>query len=161
MNRSESRGAMRAVQHATAAALLGLLCALVAMPAVAQRRVDPSPATSSTLPAWEQLTPAQREQLIAPMRQRWNANPAQRARMLNHAQRWQQLTPEQRRHANRGRDRLQDMTPAQREEARAAFQRMRALPEPERKVLRERLRTMTPEQRREWMRLQGRTPPRN
>lgn len=152
---------MRAVHRTTAVALLGLLCAMVAMPAVAQRRVETSPAATSTLPAWEQLTPAQREQLIAPMRQRWNANPAQRARMLNHAQRWQQLTPEQRQRANRGRDRLQHMTPAQRDEARAAFQRMRALPEAERKALREKLRAMTPEQRLAWMRLQGRTPPRN
>ena len=54
-------------------------------------------ASDPPLPEWEQLSEAQRALLVAPIRERWNAEPAARARMLRHAQRWQQLTPEQRR----------------------------------------------------------------
>ena len=64
------------------------LCLLLAVAAPALA-ADPA----APLPAWEQLSAAQREQLIAPMRERWNAEPAQRARMLNHAQRWKQMSP--------------------------------------------------------------------
>jgi len=105
-------------------------------------------------PAWEQLTPAQREQLIAPLRQRWNSQPQSRARMLQHAQRWQQLAPDQRRRAQRGIQRLERMTPQQRQELRALYQHMQQLPEAERRRLRERLKTMTPEQRRAWLQQQ-------
>ncbi len=70
-------------------------------------------------PAWEQLTPAQREAIVAVLRDRWNDNPHERARMLQHAERWKrQLSPE------------------------------------ERAALREKLKTMTPDQRRAWMREQ-------
>ena len=57
--------------------LLPLLLA-VAAPAFSQ----PS---QPSLPEWDQLTPAQRETLIAPMRDRWNASPEHRQRMYEHA----------------------------------------------------------------------------
>lgn len=154
MNRSDTGFGMHALRRTVSMLALAVACALAAMPAAAQRAGD-APASTSSLPDWDRLTPAQRERLIAPLRERWNANPAQRARMLNHAQRWQLLTPEQRQRAHRGRTRFDGMSPEQRAEARAAFQRMRALPEAERKALRETLRTMTPEQRREWLRRQA------
>lgn len=156
MNRSDAMRPVRAWRRAALTLLLGATGAMAALPAVAQGGGD-IPATTAkaaTPPAWERLSPAQREQLIAPLRERWNANPAQRARMLAHAERWQQLTPEQRRRAHHGRDRLRHMSPEQRAEARATYQRMRAMPEAERKALREKLRAMTPEQRREWVRRQ-------
>jgi len=106
---------------------------------------------ASNLPAWEQLNPAQREQLIAPVRERWNSQPQLRARMLRNAQRWQQLDPQQRKHAQRGLQRLEQMTPQQRQQARTLYQHMRQLPEGQRRALREQLRSMTPEQRRAWM----------
>ena len=123
--------------------LLALLLALPAPCALAQ--------TPPILPAWDQLSPAQREQLIAPVRQRWNSQPQLRARMLRNAQRWQQLDPQQRKRAQRGLHRLEQMNPQQRQQARALYQRLQQLPEAERRALRERLRTMTPEQRRAWM----------
>src|SRR3546814_11369012 len=44
-------------------------------------------APTAQLPAWEQLSAEQRERLVAPLRQRWNANPTERARMYRHAER--------------------------------------------------------------------------
>ena len=129
----------------------GLLGVLLAMCLLTAHAAAPAPGTP---PAWEQLTPAQREQLIAPLRQRWNSQPQSRARMLQHAQRWQQLAPDQRRHAQRGIQRLERLTPQQRQELRALYQHMQQLPEAERRRLRERLKTMTPEQRRAWLQQQ-------
>lgn len=105
------------------------------------------------LPAWERLTLAQREELIAPLRERWNAAPpAQRQRMLQHARRWAQMTPEQRQRAQHGMQRWKRMSPEERQAARAAFERARALPPEQRKALMQRLRQMTPEQRQQWLR---------
>lgn len=118
---------------------------LVAAPALA------SAAQPQALPAWDQLTPTQREQLIAPTRERWNAEPEQRAEMLARAQRWQQMTPEQRRHAHRGIKRWRHMSPEQRHEARALYARMRNLDEAERGALKAKWRAMTPEQRSAWV----------
>ena len=118
---------------------------LAALPVLA---VQPTPAT---LPAWEQLTPAQREQLIAPIRERWNSEPEQRQRMLDRAQRWKQMTPEQRERAHRGMKHWEHMTPEQREQMRALYGKMRTLPPAERQALKERWRQMTPEQRSEWV----------
>lgn len=123
---------------------LAVLLALLA-PALPATAGDPP------LPEWERLTEAQRALLVAPVRERWNAEPEARARMLRHAQRWQQLTPEQRRHAHRGMKRWSHLTPEQRERARAIFSRIRDLPEAERRQWREQWRQMTPEQRRAWL----------
>lgn len=105
----------------------------------------------STPPAWDQLTPAQRDQLLAPMRDRWeHADPAERRRMLDHAGRWQAMTPAQREHARQGMHHWKRLSPEKREEARALYGRLRTLPEAERAAMRERWRQMTPEQRRQW-----------
>jgi hypothetical protein len=108
-------------------------------------------AKSPPLPAWEQLSQAQRDALIAPMRERWNQNPQQRIRMMNHAQRWQQMTPEQRKRAQQGKRRWDNMTPQQRAEARAMFEQGQSLSPEQRAALREKIKTMTPEQRRAWL----------
>ena len=108
-------------------------------------------AAPQALPAWEQLTEAQREQLLAPIRERWNAEPDERARMLERAGRWQRMSPEKRRHAHRGVERWRHMSPAQRSEARALYARMRSLDTPEREALKARWRAMTPQQRKAWV----------
>ena len=108
-------------------ALLALLAAFSTAPAFAS---DPP---AATLPAWEQLSAAQREQLIGPVRERWNAEPAQRARLLRHAQRWQQMTPDQRQHARHGMQRWERLNPDQRTQMRALFERMRGLPPEQRR----------------------------
>lgn len=111
-------------------------------------------AQAADLPDWEHLTPAQRDALVAPLRERWNSDPRARARMWAHAERWRSMTPEQRAQARRGMDRFRDMPPEQRAEARAVFERFRQLPPEQRKAMREKLRAMTPEQRREWLKSQ-------
>jgi hypothetical protein len=126
-------------------ALLPLLMAVVASPVLA---ADPPP---SSLPNWDQLTPAQREQLIAPIRERWNNEPDQRQRMLERSQRWQQMTPEQRERAHRGVKRWEHMSPEQREQMRALYAKMRTLDPAERQALKDRWKQMTPEQRRAWV----------
>lgn len=126
-------------------ALLALLAAFSTTPVIAS---NPTP---ETLPAWARLSAAQREQLIAPVRERWNSEPAHRARMLHHAQRWQQMTPEQRRHAHHGMRRWEHMSPEQRAQMRALFERMRSLPQQQRGELKQQWKQMTPEQRKAWV----------
>lgn len=131
---------------------VALVLALCTLPAFAADGAPP-------LPDWDRLTPEQRELLIAPVRERWNAQPGQRARMLGHAQRWRAMTPEQRATARKGVDRFQAMSPAERDEARRAFAHLRQLSPAERAGMRERLRRMTPEQRRQWLKEQARPNP--
>lgn len=105
---------------------------------------------AQSLPAWEQLTPAQRERLVAPMRERWNANPDERARMLERAERWHALPPEQRTRAHRGMKRWEHMDPARRAEMRLLFERTRDMPRQQRHetfALYHAMRDMTPAQR--------------
>lgn len=104
------------------------------------------------LPAWEKLTPEQREALIAPVRDRWNREPGDRGRMLERAQRWQAMTPEQRAQARHGMKRFEGMSPDQRRHARALFARMKTLSPEQREALRNEWKKMTPEQREAWMR---------
>ncbi|KRG74135.1 hypothetical protein ABB28_07915 [Stenotrophomonas chelatiphaga] len=112
-------------------------------------------------PAWEQLSPDQRDALVAPLRDRWNsAPPAQRQRMLQHGQRWQSMTPEQRDQARKGMRRFDGMSPEQREQARALFGKMRGMSPEQRNELRARWGTMTNDQRRQWVR-DNPPPPRN
>ena len=74
----------------------------------------PARSADAPLPAWEQLEAAQRELLVAPLRERWDSHPEDRRKMLERAGRWQELTPEQRKRAHRGMDRWKHMTPEQR-----------------------------------------------
>ncbi|WP_310233047.1 DUF3106 domain-containing protein [Luteimonas terrae] len=123
----------------TAALPLLLLCGRAAI------------AQSAPPPAWDQLTPAQREQLIGPVRERWNgASAEERSRMLEHARRWQSMTPAERAEARHGMHSWKQLPPEQREEARALYTKLRTLPDAEREALRERWKQMTPEQRRRW-----------
>lgn len=117
----------------------------IALPAAAQ------PQAGAALPAWDQLTDAQREALVAPLRQRWDDHPEKRARMLEHAERWQQMDPAERERARRGAERWRQMDPGKREAMRALYAHMRTLPEAERDALRTEWRRMTPEQRRAWV----------
>ena len=126
-------------------ALLPLLLALaLPMAALAADR-------TRALPAWEQLTAAQREALVAPIRQRWNDHPEKREHMLSHAERWQEMGPELRERARRGADRWRQMDPEKRDAMRALYGRMQTLPEAEREALRAEWEKMTPEQRRAWV----------
>jgi len=123
-----------------------LLGCLAAGPAFAA-----TPPTTSPLPAWDELSAEQREQLTAPIRERWNAEPAQRQRMLERAGRWQQMTPEERTRAHRGMKRWEHMSPEQRTQARALYGRMRTLAPAERAAFRAKWKAMTPEQKQAWL----------
>lgn len=132
---------------------------LLALPAMASAQSAPQasakPAAaaepSATLPAWEQLSPEQREALIAPMRERWDASPQERARMLEHARRWSSLPAEQRERAHRGMRRFDDMDPQQRRQARVIFMHTRGMDAEEIRSFREHWSKMTPEQRQQWL----------
>lgn len=107
-------------------------------------------ASQPPLPAWEQLTQAQRDELVAPMRERWNANPDERARMLERARRWHAMPPELRDRAHRGMKRWEHMDPAKRAEMQALFERTRNMPVQQKRetfALYHAMRDMTPEQR--------------
>lgn len=111
----------------------------------------PALATEPPLPAWDQLSGAQRELLIAPTRERWNADPARRQQLLERARRWQQLPPEQRKRAHHGMKRWEHMSPEQRTHARALFRLMRPLDPAAREAFKAKWRAMTPEQREAWI----------
>ena len=49
-------------------------------PAAARPSGSPPPAAEPVLPAWDQLSPEQRDALVAPLRERWNDSPQERAR---------------------------------------------------------------------------------
>ena len=103
-----------------------LLLFVIGAPAAhAQAQADTTPLADATLSSWEQLSPTQRDELIGPLRERWNSQPEARARMLGNARRWQQLDPGQRLRAQKGLERLEQMTPEQRQQAREAYQRQR------------------------------------
>ncbi|MFS8064096.1 MAG: DUF3106 domain-containing protein [Luteimonas sp.] len=108
-------------------------------------------ATGTAMPAWEQLTTAQREVLVAPIRERWNNSPHERSRTYERAQRWQQMTPEQRGRAHHGMRRWEHMDPQKREEMRALFQKMRTMTPEQRHALRDQWHAMTPGQREAWI----------
>ncbi len=151
----------------TIAALLLGIAAWLPLSARAQESGD---AAAQPLPAWDQLTPAQREELIAPLRERWNGNPDERARMLERARRWHAMPPEQRKRAHRGMHRWEHMDPVKRAQMRILFERTRDLPRAqrreaavlfrvmlpmspeEREQLKQRWQKMTPEERKAWIR---------
>lgn len=139
---------MKLLRHAL---ILSLLCSApaFAQTAPAGKATPTTPARS--YPAWEQLSTAEREMLVAPVRERWNSDPEARARMMQHAQRWQTATPEQRRRMHRGMGRWDHMSPEQRAQARALFGEMRNLTPEQRQELRGKWKTMTPAEREAWI----------
>lgn len=124
--------------------LLAMLAPLLAMAQTAAPEAN-------ALPEWHQLSPAQREALIAPLRERWNREPGERPRMLERAQRWQAMPSGQRERAHHGMHRWEGMALAERTRARALFHAMRGLDETQRKAFRAQWQQMTPQQRSEWV----------
>ena len=122
--------------------------ALALLPAFAFAQAHPA---SVQYPEWDQLTPAQREALVTPLRERWNANPDERARMIERAQRWKTMPRDQRDRAGHGMKRWEGMSPEQRGEARALFHAMRGLEKEQRKAFLAEWRQKTPQQRAEWL----------
>lgn len=132
-------------------ALVLSLAAPWAVMAQSSPTVEAAPTTPAALPMWDQLTPAQRELLIAPMRERWNANPGSRTRMYGHAREWGTMTPDQRQRAHRGMRRWEHMDPKKRDEMRALFHKMRDMTSEQRSVLRKQWHDMSDAQRKDWV----------
>ncbi|HET7125943.1 MAG TPA: DUF3106 domain-containing protein [Lysobacter sp.] len=123
----------------------------------------------TALPAWDQLSDAQRAELVAPLRDRWNRSPEERTRMLERAQRWQAMPAGKRMQAERGLHRWEHMDPARRAQMQALFEKTRDMPPQQRRetfalfrallpldaaqrqALLQRWRSMTPAQRDEWL----------
>ena len=142
------------------------LLALALWPAFAFAQAQPA---TVQYPEWDQLTPAQRDALVAPLRERWNGNPDERVRMFERAQRWKSMPRDQRDRARRGMKRWEHMDPAKRAEMQALFERTRGMPRQQqretfalyhamremtpaqRETLKQQWAAMTPEQRAEWM----------
>src|SRR3546814_1424031 len=126
-----------------------LAVVLAALMPCAAMAVSPPPAeaedTATPMPASEQLTQAQRDAVIAPLRARWNDNPEKRGRMYRHAQRWQDMTPEQRERAHRGLKRWRHMDPEPREQARAMSPQMRGMAKENPTALRKQVPALQPE----------------
>ena len=110
-----------------------------------------SAAVPNQYPEWDQLTQAQRDALVAPLRERWNRNTDERARMAERAQRWQSMPRDQRERAGHGMQRWEHMSPEQRGEARALFHAMRGLDKEQRKAFMAQWRQKTPQQKADWL----------
>ncbi len=123
---------------------------ILVLPVIAS--AAPPPAPGAQLPAWEQLSAEQRELLVAPLRERWNASPEDRGRLLEHARRWRELPPDQRERARRGVRRFEQMSPEQRQRARAIFHQTRGMSPEERRAFMQRWKEMSPAERAEWLR---------
>lgn len=123
-----------------------LVLTLAFCPALAVAQAVPPP-----LPDWDDLSPAQRETLLAPLRERWNANPEERERMLARARHWQAMPAAQRERARHGMRRWEGMPPHQRAEARALFHALRGMDAVQRRGFMEAWRQKTPEARKAWL----------
>ena len=140
---------MKLLRHAL---VLALLCSAPVLAQTPPSGGHATPAAAArSYPAWEQLSVAEREMLVAPVRERWNSNPETRARMMEHAQRWQTMTPEQRQRAHHGMKRWSHMSPEQREHSRALFGEMRNMTPEQRQELRAKWKAMTPAEREAWI----------
>lgn len=129
--------------------LLASLLAILLAPAFAW--AQDKPADAAPLPEWDQLSSAQRADLIAPLRDRWNSNPEERARLYERASRWKAMPADARQRAHHGMQRWEKMSPAQREQAQALFHAMRGMDAGARKDFLATWHAMTPQQRNDWV----------
>ena len=123
------------------------------------REHGPTPVPAGvSVPAWNDLSPAQREQL-APMAQHWDTMPASRRvralERLERKARWEAMTPEERERIREGARNFRDLPPELKEKMRTSMATMRALPEAERKQLFALWRGMDPATRRAWLETGG------
>lgn len=142
---------MNAVNAMTRTLLAAFLLACTCGATAAGQDKPDASTPAAQLPGWNQLTPAQRELLVEPVRGRWDANPSERARIMQHAQRWHAMTPEERTRARRGLRHWEHMDPARRIEMRALFEKMKRMSPEQREALRDKWHAMSAKQRRAWV----------
>ena len=130
-------------------ALLVLLLA-VAM-AGGQARAGTEPERASPAPTWQELDSRQQADLVR-FAQGWNRLPPERrAHILQRYLRWQELPAERRETLRQGERNFRQMSVDQRRKIRASLGTVRALPPEEQRRLRQQWRSLTPQQRRDWL----------
>lgn len=127
-----------------AALLLAIVCATAQ--AAPMRGTDARHA-----PAWNELTSEQQADLSA-LARRWDRIPEPRRQLIleRHA-RWKSLPPPKREALRDGARNFRQMSPRQREQMRMSMHALRGLPPDQQARLRQLWRSMTPQQRREWL----------
>ena len=128
-----------------------LLLILVLLFAPVFAAAQDKPATTTPMPEWDQLNSAQRDELIAPLRDRWNSSPEDRTRLMERARRWKTMPSDTRQRAHHGMQRWDKMSPEQRQHAQSLFHAMRQLDKPEREAFLAKWHAMTPQQRNDWV----------
>ena len=126
-----------------------ILLVLLLAPALAM--AQDKPANPAPLPEWDQLSGAQRDDLIAPLRDRWNSSPEERTRLYERARRWKTMPTDARQRAHHGMQRWEKMSPEQRQQAQSLFHAMRGMDEGERKAFLAKWHAMAPQQRNDWV----------
>jgi hypothetical protein len=129
--------------------ILSALLAILIAPALA--RAQDKHVNATALPEWDQLSSAQRSDLIAPLRDRWNSNPEERTRLYERASRWKAMPADARQRAHHGMQRWEKMSPAQRDQAQSLFHAMRGMDEGQRKDFLAKWHAMTPQQHDDWV----------
>jgi hypothetical protein len=140
------------MQSRTRALLLVAVLAAVAAPSLAYAQSEAAPIPQGVrVPAWKQLSPAQRRDL-ARLADRWDTMPAsRRVAILERWQRWQSIPPEQRETLRRGERNFQSMPAPLRAQMRRSLAAVAELPPAEQRRLRATWRSLSPELRREWL----------
>ena len=130
---------------------IALLLALGCATAVAQPQRPPAIPDGVSVPSWNQLDPRQQAEL-SQFSERWDRMPAsRRVLILERYARWQQLPEPRRRALLEGARNFRQLSPVQRQKMRHSMMLVRSLPDDERRQLRQLWRSMTPQQRREWL----------
>ena len=131
--------------------LVALLFALACATATAQPRRPPIIPEGVSVPSWTQLDPRQ-QAALSQFSRRWDRMPAsRRVLILERYARWQQLPEPRRRALLEGARNFQQLSPVQRQKMRHSMMLVRSLPDDERRQLRQLWRSMSPQQRREWL----------
>lgn len=99
---------------------------------------------------WDQLRPTRQHRLAEHALHWASLPPAHQQQIRDRLRRWAAMTPAQRRQLRENARAFRNLTPEQRAKVSEAFRKFQSLPPAERRALRERWRTMTPEERRRW-----------
>ena len=132
-------------RKALAAWLLAMACATAAAQATAALPENVK------VPAWKELS-SQQQADLSDFARRWDRLPAsRRVLILERHARWKQLPARKRELIHEGERNFRQMSPGQREKMRLSLAAMRALPVPEQRRLRQTWRSLSPQQRRDWL----------
>jgi len=128
------------------------LCLLVSLLlAVATAQAAPVVPEQVKVPAWNELSDQQQADL-SHLAGRWDRLPAsRRVLILERYSHWKHLPAQEREALREGARNFRQMSPRQREKMRMSMDAVRALPRAQQRRLRERWRSMTPQQRRLWL----------